>query len=890
MRRIQVLRHRLRSLFRQAAVDDELRRELELHLEQLTREQMASGLDEAEARRAARLAFGALGAIEEGCRDTRRVALVQDLITDARHALRLLARAPGFALCAILSLALGIGANTAVFAVVDAVLLRSLPVQRPDELVFIQAAGTQGTNGAPPYPCFDRLRNHTTAFAGMAAYAADDLKIEVNGTIEQVFGQVASGNYFELLGVTPGAGRLLSVRDEQLNPAVAVVGFGYAQRRFGGAERAIGQTLWHRNRVFTIVGVTPAEFWGLQPGRRVDVTLPITHEGKALANADSWWFEAVARVRPELGTQRATAEADTIFQSFMKDFDPTGEMRKKYFDHIELTPASRGLDLLRKRFSKPLLALVMVAVMVLLIACANLGSLLLVRGAARTREFAIRLATGAGAGRLLRQLLTETLVIFGLGAVAGFLVAHAAVQTLTGVFAIGRNPIELDVRYDWRLIVFGSGVALAAGLLTGLWPARRAIRTEPKPIMRDGDTRSTSPAGTGRIARVLVGAQVAISLVLLVSASLFVKTMLNLRGVDVGFSRTGVLTLSVDPVFSHETRGHPETSDRELFWRRTLERVRAIPGVQAASLSVLTPLSGRDTGQTVTASGFAARTIEDSIVHVNHVSEDYFKTLGIRLLAGRVFTARDADHATKVAIVNEAAARHYFHGRPPVGGTLSFGDDAIYRIVGIVADHKHMSVREPAPRFVFLPLWQPLSRPTRVTLSIAAPHIGGTLAHAVADSIRAVHGNTLISDVVSVEDQINATLVSERLLSALATCFAALAMILAAIGLYGVLSYSVARRRMEFGIRLALGAPQRRVAWDVLRTVMMSVAIGLVAGLPLALGAARAAGGLLFGVAATSLDIYFFSAAILLSVAGLAALIPTWRACSTDPAEVLRSE
>jgi predicted permease len=546
---------RLRSVFRRDRVDDELERELALHFEQLVREQMDAGLPEAEARRRARLAFGSPEAVTEGCRDARRFRRLEIVARDVRYALRLLARAPGFTATALISLALGIGVNTAVFSVVDAVLVRSLPVDRPHDLVFVQAAGTAGPSGAPPYPCFERFRAETTAFAGMAAFASDDLRIVIDGAVEQAFGQVASGNYFEVLGVKPALGRVFTAADEALDPAVAVVGYAYAQRRFGGAARAIGRTIAFRDRVFTIVGVTPPEFWGLQPGRQVDVTIPITQDRAAMADPGNWWFDAVARLRAGVPVREATTQANTVFQSFMRNEQrarPLGErgdgdVTKKYFDHIELRPAAQGLERLRDRYSMSLYALTVVSALVLLIACTNLGSLLLVRGAARRHEFAIRLATGAGAGRLFSQLLTETLVLFAIAASIAPLVAQLATRALTGFFAIGRNPVVLDIRYDWRLIAFAVVVTLAAGVLTGVWPAIRAIRTDPQPAVKDGDHRVTG-GKFGLAARMLVAGQVALAVVLLVAASLFVRTILNLRAVDLGFHPAGVLTMSIDPI------------------------------------------------------------------------------------------------------------------------------------------------------------------------------------------------------------------------------------------------------------------------------------------------------------------------------------------------------
>jgi len=520
-----------------------------------------------------------------------------------------------------------------------------------------------------------------------------------------------------------------------------------------------------------------------------------------------------------------------------------------------------------------------------------------VRGAARAREFAIRLATGANGQRLLRQLLTETLTIFALGAAAGVLVAHAAIQALLAFFAIGRNPVVPDVRYDWRLAVFAAAVTLIAALLTGLWPALRALRSQPLPVMKETDSRLAGTGRTGRAARALVSGQVALSLVLLVGAALFATTMVNLRAIELGFNADSVLTMSVMP----ELKLGPTNDRGERFWRTLLERVRAVPGVHSASLSVLTPLSGRDTGRDVTLPGFEFRHDEDRMVHVNHVTEDFFRTFGMQLLAGRAFTSQDAAGSAAVAIVNEATVRAYFSGGSngarnalpvprAIGATLRFGDARPYQVVGIVRDFKHTSLRENAPRFVFVPLWQPLDNPARMTLAVASDQPAPLLLRAVKREIHTLHAQTLVSDVVGVQDQIDATLVSERLLSILAMAFATLALGLAAIGLYGVLSYSVARRRAEFGIRLALGSQRRRIVWDVIRTVIVQVGVGVAIGLPAALAAARAAEGLLFGIGPTAVTIYLTCATALIAVAALASWLPAWRACSTDPSEVLRCE
>jgi predicted permease len=514
----------------------------------------------------------------------------------------------------------------------------------------------------------------------------------------------------------------------------------------------------------------------------------------------------------------------------------------------------------------------------------NIGNLLLARGAARTREFAIRVATGAARGRLLRQLITETGLIFLFGALAGLIVASLVVQGLTGFFAIGRTPIVLDVHYDWRPVVFAITVSMIAAVATGLWPALRASRTHPHAAMKDGDVRLAGARGTTAAGRLLVASQVALSLILVVGALLFVSTIANLRSVDLGFNNSRVLTMSLDPMIRQES-----TSTRPRYWAAVLSRVRGLGGIESASLSVLTPLSGRDTGKAISVKGFEPRSDADRMVRLNHVSEDYFRTFGIPLVAGRVFTAADAPDAARVAIVNEAAAAAYFGGRTPIGESIAFGD-RVYQVVGVVRDHKHRNVREPAPRFVFVPLWQPVDPVTRITLAVASSQPPARLARVVADEARAVAASTLVSDVIGIEEQIDATMVSERLLSTIASALATLALALAAIGLYGVLSYSVARRTTEFGVRLTLGARPVQLIAAVFSEVAFELVLAFAIGLPLAVLVARAAEGMLFGVASSDPAIYVASIIMLTTVAAAAAWLPARRAGNIEPIAALRSE
>ena len=801
---------------------------------------------------------------------------------DLRYGVRTLRRSPGFTAVALLTLALGIGANTAIFSLADAVLLRTLPVDRPHELVFFKTTGSAGTSGAPPYPWFERVREDTVTFAGMAVFASDEMRVDIDGRAEQVFGQSVSGSFFDVLGIEPALGRLLRPDDEIMAPPVAVIDYGYWQRRFGGSRDVLGGTITVGARAFTIVGVTPRAFSGLQPGRRVEVTTPVSRDWPLLRNGTAWWSEAIARLRPGVTVAQATASAEAAFQAHMRTVTIDESLRQMRFRRVAAVSAARGLDRLRDRYSTSLRALMLVSMVVLLIGCANLGTLLLVRGEARAREMAIRQAMGASTGRLLRQLLTETLLLFALGAASGFFIAGVATDALVEFFAIGRNAIELQAQMDWPAAAFATCITLVAAVFTGSWPALRAIRVDPQQAMRSGDTRLGGAPRARAATRLLIAGQVALGLTLLVSALLFAATMRNLRQVDLGFTPERVLTQSLDPMVN----GSAAAERRAQFWTRVLDRMQALAGARAASLSVLTPMSGRDTRELLTGPGMETLQAIDRVVHVNHVSEDYFTVFGIRLLEGRPLTA--ADRTARLALINETTEADLFPDRTAVGQMLEFSEGRRYQIVGVVKDPKHRSLREPKLRMVYLPLWQPLEPQGRVTLSVATTQAPMSLAGEIARQVREVEPGALVSDVFDVETQIDATLLGERLLAAFGSAFALLALMLAAIGIYGVLSYSVAERRGEIALRMALGALPSHVRRDILRGVQCPLVAGIAVGLPVAWATSRMVQTLLFGVTPLDIGTYLLAIAVLGGVAMGAALLPMLRAASLNPADVIR--
>ena len=588
MKKIRAFFLRLANLWqqdrREREMSDEFEANLQLHIEDYVR----MGLAPLEARRRAILEFGKIESAKESYRDRAGLPLLETFVQDLRYGVRLLRKAPAFTTTVILTIALGVGANTAVFSLLDAVLLRSLPVAHADELVFLETAGSAGTSGPPPYPCFVRLRAETGSFAGLAAFSSDELRIEINGQPEQVMGQVVSGNYFELLGVKPSLGRLLRAEDEQLNPPTVVISHRYWRKRFGGDPGIIGKVISYRKQPFTIIGVTQPEFLGLQPGSPVDITFPISTERELLADAGAFWLQGIiARLKYGTSSATAQAEADTVFRSFMSSSRLPADLIAQHFRRLEIQPAGHGLDVLRSRFAKPLSVLMGIVGLLLLLAIANIANLLLERGVSRGREFAIRLATGAGRLRIVRQLLTETLLLFCFGAIPGVLFARWSVGVIEALFREGRRALTIETGLDWRIFTFLLTVTTLAGLIAGLFPAVRAFRTTPEQAIQEGHARASESRGSAWLMQTLVAFQVALSLVLLVGAVTFGRTLINLRHVDPGFQNEDVLTMSVQL-----PAGYTDVKTFLAFWNRALDAVRGLPDVRVAAVSTFTRCRG----------------------------------------------------------------------------------------------------------------------------------------------------------------------------------------------------------------------------------------------------------------------------------------------------------
>lgn len=883
-----------RNLFQKGRVEQELTEEVEAYLEMLVETKIKEGLQPAEARRAALIEMGGVEQVKEKVREVRMGQTLETMWQDLRYGARMLLKNPGFTLIAVATLSLGIGANTAIFSLVDAMLLKMLPVERPEQLFFIQNVGPHRPDGgAPPYPCFERFRDQNQSFTGLAAFTQRDLRIRIDGQREEVMGQFVSGNYFPLLGVNPLLGRALSPADDTVpqkggpDGLVAVISYKYWTRRFGRSPEVIGKVVQVGNDAVTIIGVTPPEFYGLIPGTEIDISLPMMFQGaRLLADKTSWWFKAVGRLKPDASVEQAQAELNAIFQPFMDETSMSTETRREVFARIELTPASKGLDTLRRQFSRPLQALMVIVALVLLVACANVANLLLARAMARRKEFAVRLALGANRRRLLRQMLTESLLLVSLGGLLGLLFARWGGAFLMSFFAAGRNQVFVNLTLDYRVLLFTTAVALLTGLIFGLAPALQATRIDPTPALKG----SASTPSRSRFGKSLVAAQVALSLLLLVGAGLFLQTLRNLKNLDAGFLRDGVVTMLVNP----DVTVYREARLADL-WKEILAHVERLPGVRSASLSSLYPLDGNDRSVRVVVAGFTLSSERDQDIRLNQVSPGFFQTFGIALLKGRTFTESDNETAPKVALLNETAARFYFSDRDPIGGQLSFkrGPEAKpmqYQVVGVVRDSRYSSLREPDTRLVYLPMLQSLDQMGRLTLAARGDGRPADLINGVRSQLGAAGKDILVTNIATLDEQVDRSLLQERLVATLSLFFGLLALLLACIGLYGVMSYNVARRTHEFGIRMALGAERRHVIQLVMSETLLVVGIGITIGLSAALATTRFISSMLFGLMPTDPLTFGGVAVLLLGVALLACWIPARRATKVDPLVALRYE
>ena len=750
-------------------MQDEMRNHLELYQADLRRR----GIPEDEARRRAFAEFGSVDARKEECRDAVGLRLVDELRGDVSYAFRLLRRSPAFTLVALLSLGLGIGANTAIFSLIDTVLVKTLPVDDPQQLFFVDnSGGKSGGSSGPPYPCFERLRNHNRFLSGIAAFSKRGFKVSIDGLPERVRGQYASGTYFDVLGVRAIHGRLLTPADDSEpgrggpHGAVAVISDGFWTRRFGRDPAVLGKNVQVGTQWVTIVGVTPPGFLGLHAGSPLDITLPMMLVEQGLQSKQSWWLSVIGRLAPGATTEQARADLEALWDAYMTEVGMTRDKRG-YFSGIALVPAARGANALRQTYAEPLLIVMAIVAVVLLIGCANVANLLLARATARQTEMAVRLAIGASRGRLIRQLLTEGVVLVSLGAGAGLLFARWGASFLVAVLAGPSEGVVLEPHFDLRVLGFTAGVSVATALLFSLAPALRATRVD---AAKPGQAAATSH---NRLGRTLVVVQVTLSVLLLCGAALFLRTLHNLNRVPSGFDRDGVLTMQVEATVpgltvSPKTPAEYRADHARLgaIWSGFVERVREVPGVSSASVAAMNPLSGWFRGVGIAIHGPVQGPEKGRGISINQVTDGYFETTGIRLLAGRLFTPGDRSGSLGVAILNETAARAWFGAETPLGRKVNFPGRSVedeFEIVGVVADTRYKDLRTPDQRMAYVPLEQAIDPITNVAVAVRGP--GDVMR--LAPSIRAIATETvpggLVSEIMTMEQNVEMSLVRERM-------------------------------------------------------------------------------------------------------------------------------
>ena len=994
MRTLRSWAVRLSSLFRRRQLEERLEEELGFHLEMQAREHEARGMGAAAARRAARAAAAlapdgpgwSVESLKEEMRARRGVPALETLGQDLRYALRMMRKSPGFTAVALLSMAFGVGTNCAIFSVVDALLLKPLPIAGADRLVVLQ----KSRHGDPmllfSYSAW-RLLQQAPQVAGVMAMSVDFTAVvrplapqatpgatvlasRSGEALETANAQLVSGNFFSALGVGTAVGRSFTAEEDAVpgGHPLAVISYGYWQRRFGRDPSVVGRALLVNGVPVTVIGVVRRGFQSAIADVAPDLFLPVTlrdlvkYEGNIESDGpdlpglsifeqvNEHWLLLLARRRPGVSAERASAALNVLFQrdkaaravTYTKDAE---QGRRQLMDEkVLLAPAARGLSHLRGSLTQPLLILMAVSGLVLVIACANLANLLLARADRRRKEMALRLGIGAGRGRLLRQLLTESLLLAGLGGALGIAGAGWGSRLLLGLASRSAKPIPLDVGLDWRLLVFALGVALATGIGFGLAPALQATRVDLAANLKEGAGAMgsrTAAGGSGAagagggLGRVLAAAQIGLSLVLLIGAGLLVRSLRNLMEVDPGVARTSLVLVTINP----HLLGYD--ADRlAAVYPRLVERLEAVPGVRSASLSNLRLLSGSSWDENVALPGYMPRPDEDTDAQLRVVTPRYFETVGLPLLAGRAFGPADREGAPKVAIVDEAMGRRFWPRgatmgpeaaaaaraaaaaaaataatgargatAPAAAGAAAWdpasvlgqrfgfgpqGNSRDFEVVGVARNVRSIRLGDAPPPTAYLPVAQ---RPGAIIRDLEVRLAGGPggplqagVIGALRRAIAEVEPSLPVFSAVTMDEQMERSLARERAVARLTGFFGALALLLAAIGLYGVMSYSVARRTNEIGLRMALGAPRSQVLGLVMRDTARLIAAGVVAGLVAAVATTRLAASQLFGLGAFDPPTVVAATLALVAVALVAGFLPARRAAGTDPMVALRHE
>jgi len=932
----------LKRFFRRTRRDEELSRELDSHLAHEIDDNLARGLSPEEARRQAYLKLGNPLRIRDTVWETNRIAWLEDTLRDFSYAARTLARTPGFTVVAALVMALGIGANTAIYSFLDSLLLRSLPVSDAASLVVLNwhskasrrdsvmesmsgttynDPGQVSSGGIFPYPAFEVFQsrgaqnngaqNNDAVFSDVFAYChtreVRTMNVSINGHGEIASGELVSGGYFQGLAVQPAAGRLIIPDDDRTGAtAVAVVSHAFGQKFFGGSANAAGQSILINNLAFTVVGVTPPEFFGVDPATVPDVYLPM-HANLLLGAGDPfgfqpgdyldnhyYWVEIMARLRPGVSLAQAQAALAPRFQQWVAA-TASNDRQRANLPTLAVKEGATGLDTLRRQFSKPLYVLMTLVALILAIACSNVANLLLARAATRKREIALRMSVGAGRLRVIRQLLTESILLASLGGALGVLIAVWGIRFLTLLLAGGPGNATVHADLNWRVLGVAAALSVLTGVLFGLAPALQSTRLDLVSALKEiraSQPRARNPfsrIGFARagVSQVLLVGQIALSLLMLVAAGLFLRTLSNLQSVELGFNRQNVLLFQLNA----RQAGHrdPEIAD---FYAHLRERFATIPGVRKASLAGGSLISG-ESQMPISLPGLPP--LPDTFYIT--VGPDFTSTMQIPILAGRDIEARDHSGSQMVALINERFAKINFPGQNPVGRHVMLWKDDEEKtrerdmeIVGVSKDARYGRLKREIPPVVYIPYDQGYPLPNWMTYALRTAGDPLSYVNSAREVVRQADGRVAVSNVRTQSAEINDEIHQEIMLADLCSAFAILALTIACVGLYGTMSYSVARRTGEIGIRMALGAQRAAVVRAVLREVLLLVAAGLAISVPAALGTSRFVASFLFAMQPNDPLALTLAVAILLAAVLLAGYVPARRASRIDPMSALRHE
>jgi predicted permease len=883
---MSALRNWLRAAFRHDAMNREMNEEMAQHLEKAVARYEGRGMSRADALMAARREFGNVSVLQEEGREARGASWAESLRADVRYGIRSIRSNAGFATVATLSLAIGIGANTAIFSLINAIALRSLPVEQPGQLVTLMMDDVNPTFSTA---LFDEVRTRAADIGMIAASGSESFNLAPGGVERLADAEFVSGDYFRVLGVRPAEGRLIQAADDYAGcPRSVVVSYGFWKSELGGRDGAVGSPLTPSDKQYTVLGVAPQGFTGIEVGHPAQLWTPMcTASEQALTSRGYWWLTTFARLAPGQTVESANRTLAKVSSAALAGAANPRMRADRRAEFIRQTLTARstpgGVSYLRNRYATSLYVLMAMVGVVLLICCANVANLLLARGASRAREMAIRVAIGASRARLIRQLLTESALYAILGGAIGCILAYGISRGLISL--IGGSAL-IDVSLDWRVVAFTMGCAFGTVILCGVIPAWRATKVDPQSTMRSGGG-SIGGGESSRLGRMLVVGQCALALIVVTCATLLGGTLRRLATADTGFQPEGVVVANM--TFK---RPASDTGNSAATQRMILEGVRSIPGVRSAAMATVQPIGTSSWNDAIYVEGYHPAKEMDAVPWFNAVSEDYFSTLRTDLLAGRDFDRNDTKTSGKVAILNRSAARRYFGDRNPIGATFAIDDQGRHgdpiTIVGVVADAKYRRLREDHEPIIYVPLSQDegTSSPNYIVSSTLAPRAVDDAIAAVAQRVdpRISLRFTVLTEAIAQSVQ------RERLLAVLSGTFALLAFALSMLGLYGIMAYTVARRRTEIGVRIALGALPSRVMRMVLEDVGRLIAIGIVIGTVGAWFATPLLKSFLFGITANDPRVIGVAMAVLVVGALAAGLIPARRAALLPPTDALRQD